>query len=767
MNRSFKRILAMILAAILLCSVFTIAQAAPEKKKITVMLYMCGTDLESNNGQATRDLGSILNSRYNTDEINVIALAGGTFSWKSGYSSDALTVLNVSGRRPQVVTTLPLSSMGDPATLSTFIDYCHANYPAEQYVLNLWDHGGGPVRQLCIDQLFKSDGLTTTELVTALDNSVFKKNPVDLLLMHACLMSSAEISYAVAPYAKYMVASEDSFFGFTYDWLSGAESTDIISSAKKLVDSTFQSNGDTIARQNESEKNSIALIDLSKIQALVKTMDAYFPLVESKLSIASFSRMSAQRRDSASFGTTESGGFKGYDLVDLGDLVSKTQEAAPKEAKAVLTALEEAVIYCRAGNEGCTGLTVYHPFANKNYLEEFIAVYNELDFSAGYTDYMHRFASLLTSTPLAKWTDLRTDRMSAEKAIRTLFTMGLTQEQAEHYGDSRFEALLQHEDGTYTLAYVTNKTALEDGALTGEFGGIALYAVDQNGSALTPAIDYSVTENGLYVIPCELTKKGEEGVADYTAQALVYCAYDAATGKLQPGRVYLWNEAMNAYNGSVALSFEEYDAVKLTVEHRQEKRNAEGTLLPFEQWDVVRSESWESAIDDTWTFQMLEDTIDTAKLFATFQIADSQNNLYNSELLGVKVQLAEGDVTRVTYDDKLFVLDKCAVTINAGQLLLTVNLQNNTELETVYELGDVVLNGTAVDASATIYGSGDNWGLLQGETQYAMVPVSLASLTDPVLTSITFNLNCLDAATNESKGVVPVEILLHCDLSAQ
>ena len=71
-----------------------------------------------------------------------------------------------------------------------------------------------------------------------------------------------------------------------------------------------------------------------------------------------------------------------------------------------------------------------------------------------------------------------------------------------------------------------------------------------------------------------------------------------------------------------------------------------------------------------------------------------------------------------------------------------------------------------MNATASIYGSGDNWGLLKDEMQYAMVPVSLADVADSVLTSITFNLSCVDAATNEAIVTIPVEILLNYDLSS-
>ncbi|MBR6666851.1 MAG: hypothetical protein IKL25_00575 [Clostridia bacterium] len=769
MYKHLKRILALALAAMLLMGCAAVASAAaPEKKKLTVILYLCGSDLESDNGQATGDLGKILQSRYNTSEVNVIALAGGARSWRGGYSKNELTVVNVSGRRPTVVETWPVASMSDPDTLSRFLTYCHEGYPAEQYILVMWNHGGGPIHGLMQDQIYGSI-MSMPEFVSALDNSPFKQNPLDLLMMNACLMGSAEVGLMVAPYAKYLVASQDSCYGLSYTWLAGVENDpSILETGKRIVDTSFVHNQTVIHNQNAAEKNSIALIDLSKMPAVEHAMDAYFPQVSAQLNDTTFTRMSAQRRDSVAFGVTESGGFKGYDLVDLGDLVTKTQTAAPAEGQALLAALDDAVIYCRHDDDaGCTGLTVYHPFANKNGLTNYVAIYNDLDVSAGYTDYMHRFVAYLTGTPLAKWTNLTTGRASAEKAERTLFNMALTDEQAAHYGDSRLETLLQHEDGTYTLTFTTTKTQMEDSALRGEFAGNALYAVAADGTILSPAIDYT-TADDMYFIPAELTREGEDGAEDAVHQALILCSYDAATRQLIPCRVQIWDEVMNAYTGAMTTSFSDYDSVKLTLEYRQETRNAEGTLLPFEQWTIVRTEEWTSAIDDTWAFTLVDDTLDTASLYATFQICDSQNNLYNSDLLCVKVQQVEPGVVQFTYDDSgRLLLEDNTITLAGGQLMLNLNVRNIAEQETVFTVNNLVINGVSLTAKADIYGSGDNWGLMKDEVQYALIPISLEELAGvTTLTSISFDLVCLDAATNETLATIPVTGVLNLDLSS-
>ena len=50
----------------------------------TVMLYMCGSNLETLNASATMDLLEIQSSGFDPDEVHIIALLGGSRSWASG-----------------------------------------------------------------------------------------------------------------------------------------------------------------------------------------------------------------------------------------------------------------------------------------------------------------------------------------------------------------------------------------------------------------------------------------------------------------------------------------------------------------------------------------------------------------------------------------------------------------------------------------------------------------------------------------------------------
>ena len=89
-----KKLVALMLALMLTVGCMVFAQAeAPEKKTLTLMVFMCGTNLEyPNQHQGSASIAGMARSQYNVDEINVVVLAGGTKKW---YGDSQLQVLQL------------------------------------------------------------------------------------------------------------------------------------------------------------------------------------------------------------------------------------------------------------------------------------------------------------------------------------------------------------------------------------------------------------------------------------------------------------------------------------------------------------------------------------------------------------------------------------------------------------------------------------------------------------------------------------------------
>ncbi|MEC7930165.1 MAG: clostripain-related cysteine peptidase [Candidatus Thermoplasmatota archaeon] len=118
--------------------------------------------------------------------------------------------------------------MGDPATLRDFLKWATTEYPAQERILVIWDHGNGFKR-------VAEDGgsyLTVPEIEGALAEyrSETGHGPLTLIGFDACLMGMFEIAYELREHAAYIHGSEayEPQEGWTYNHLLpllGAETT--------------------------------------------------------------------------------------------------------------------------------------------------------------------------------------------------------------------------------------------------------------------------------------------------------------------------------------------------------------------------------------------------------------------------------------------------------------------------------------------------------------------------------------------------------------
>lgn len=109
--------------------------------------------------------------------------------------------------------------MGRPDTLKAFIDWGKTYYPADRYVLVVWNHGNGWHRG--IDDLGRAvsydddtgNAIQIWELKQALGNQQF-----DIIAWDASLMQMAEVAYEVKDNTKLVAGSEESPPGEGYPY---------------------------------------------------------------------------------------------------------------------------------------------------------------------------------------------------------------------------------------------------------------------------------------------------------------------------------------------------------------------------------------------------------------------------------------------------------------------------------------------------------------------------------------------------------------------
>ncbi|MCR5675427.1 MAG: hypothetical protein K6G16_06950 [Lachnospiraceae bacterium] len=305
----------------------------------TILLYLNGSNLESNSHFGTRNLRQILTASANSANSGVrfFVMTGGTASWHltdtdllagaTEISADHSQVWEIVNGRMYLIeneAAFLSAPMMEASTLTSFIDYATAIAPADLCDIILWDHGSGP-------DGFGSDNsanagtkrdMSLADISRGLQNSAWYQSGkyFDFIGFDACLMGNTEVTTALSPYADYLIGSEElePGVGWNYTWLSdliadpgmGTENL-----GKKIVD-TF------IAQFGATGNATLSLMDLTRVWELEEALNSLGDLLYADVVQAAsgdYIDILSSRERAMAFSTT--GGYYSSDLVDLGTLM--------------------------------------------------------------------------------------------------------------------------------------------------------------------------------------------------------------------------------------------------------------------------------------------------------------------------------------------------------------------------------------------------------------------------------------------------------------
>ncbi|MBQ3671023.1 MAG: hypothetical protein II921_06045 [Treponema sp.] len=365
--------------------------------KVTMMVYMCGTDLESKNGMASSDLSEMANADFG-DNVNVIVYTGGCKSWRtSGISNTSNQIYQVKkGGISRLVDNDGAKPMTDPATLSVFIKWAAKNYPANRYELVFWDHGGGSVSGYGYDEKFASKGSMDLSGI----NKALKAGGVkfDFVGFDACLMATAETALMLNDYADYMIASEETEPGigwFYTNWLTELGKDTSISTlqiGKRIIDDFVEQ----CNKRCPGQQTTLSIIDLAEFANTVPS-----PLASFSKSISNLiSKKEYQTVSDARYGTRE---FATSSRIDQVDLVDLCQKMGTSEGTALSKALKGAVKYNRTSSNmtNAYGVSIYFPYQRASYVDKVSNTYEAIGMDDSYLKCIREFANLEVSGQVA------------------------------------------------------------------------------------------------------------------------------------------------------------------------------------------------------------------------------------------------------------------------------------------------------------------------------------------------------------------------------
>ena len=194
---------------ILLLLALLAALAAASAETTTLLVYMCGTDLQD---AGCEDLAEMAEVEAG-DAINVVVLAGGAKQWDlEDLKGNSRTLAVIRDGYFEDLQDWGHVSMGNPDSLEEFLRYGLTEYPADRTIAVLWDHGAGSEGGICFDETAGDDGLTIVEINQALEK-LGKNVPgyhINIFGCDACMMATYEMAAMLSHHnIGYYVASEE------------------------------------------------------------------------------------------------------------------------------------------------------------------------------------------------------------------------------------------------------------------------------------------------------------------------------------------------------------------------------------------------------------------------------------------------------------------------------------------------------------------------------------------------------------------------------
>lgn len=359
------------------------------KSTYTIMVYMCGTDLESRSGMASKDIQEMLDANV-SNNINLLIYTGGCTNWKkSGISSSTNQIYQVKkGKLTLVKDDIGDLSMTDPNTLSSFIKWSGNNYPADRYALILWDHGGGSVSGFGYDEKHKSAGsMNLAKINQALTDGGLK---YDFVGFDACLMATVETGLVLNSHSDYMIASEETEPGIGWyytDWLTELNKDTSMSTleiGQNIID-------DYISRcqsQCPGNKTTLSLVDLAELSATVPADLRNFAATTTEMiESQQYQAVSTARSSTREFNQSK------IDQIDLIDFAIKMN---CMEGDELAQSLKGAVKYNRTSSSinNAYGLSIYFPYRNTGKVDNMVHTYDAIGMDDSYSECIQKFASM-------------------------------------------------------------------------------------------------------------------------------------------------------------------------------------------------------------------------------------------------------------------------------------------------------------------------------------------------------------------------------------
>ena len=360
-------------------------------KSATVMVYICGSDLESGYGAASADIEEMLEADLG-DNVNVVLETGGASEWSFSSEADPSTRQRwvLEDGEASLVQDAGEDTMLDEDEVTDFCSWAAKEYPADRYILIFWDHGGGTIGGFGYDENYPdASALTLSQLRNAIKASGVA---FDMVGFDACLMATVECAWAMEPVADYLVASEQTEPGDGWSWtgflnqLGSDPSTATMDLGKTIIDDFSAHYAET-----GEEDTTLSLIDLREVSRVYERLSTFLDEAADSIEAdnALFTTMSGARSRAKSYAE---------DSVDQVDLVDMVDRSDFEGADDVSEAVASCVKYRSDTSSGSNGIAMYFPYSEVSQYSDVRQVLEDIGYTGPVAFYDY-FLSVMGNSP--------------------------------------------------------------------------------------------------------------------------------------------------------------------------------------------------------------------------------------------------------------------------------------------------------------------------------------------------------------------------------
>ena len=418
------------------------------------------------------------------------------------------------------------------------------------------------------------------EIAEALKGSLADGDKLSVIGFDACMMAGCETAICLAPYAGYLLASQETEAGDGWDYGFLKKLTpkaDAVDFGKCAIDSYKAYYEDAyVSTPGDRQPYTLSLCDLNKAPLLAEAVDELFIELRERSDTGELNDIKRVRSFSWGFGRNMTTGE--YDMVDLKELAESLD--AYKAAGSIESALEGCVVYSVSSEEKAHGLSIYFPhYADVSQTEKWLAELENMPLPDEWKQFMRYYCGEKQGAPF-------TCKQAEYTVSDGKYLISLSDDELLLFGRAKYYVLSGDRGEGMRLIFAGNDYSLDGNVVSVSYGGQVYKARSGNTSGDMPVFylqrDSAHSYYRAFAIGAFETAN-EDGTVSYDMPAMRLSISGNADGNgLEVLSAYEVTDGM--VTGRQRINMADMAEMFVGSPISTPTRTEDGILLPYDKW---------------------------------------------------------------------------------------------------------------------------------------------------------------------------------------